>query len=130
MTGAFKDFDAAIAEQRQEPVSFRAGGEDFEIEAVNAGPLLKLARLASLEGAQAVVEFDNLCRALLSEKDQERWDKVLNRIPTETVVAIVEFIIEESTGKVTEQPSASRGRLPKSGRQSNTGSRPSAKKRA
>lgn len=127
---AYKDFDAALNEQEKEPVRFRLGGEDFQIDSIKAGPLLRLARMSDAEDADALLQFDSFLTSLIRKEDHKRWAEVLDKVSTDTLLEVVQFIVEESAGRPTELPSASPERQRTSGRRSNTGTRKSAKKTA
>lgn len=128
--GSFKDFDAAQREQEQEPIRFRLGGQDFQVRAVPAGALLRLARMAEAEGAEALVQFDGFLASIIQAEDRERWQSVMDRVTTATLLDVAQFIIEEATGRPTEQPSASVDRLPNNGSASNTASPDSERRTA
>lgn len=126
----FKDFDAALKEQEREPIRFRLGGEDFQIDGIHSGPLLRLARIQQVSDIEAAVQFDSFISALIRKEDRKRWDKALEQVPIDVLLEVVQFIVEESTGRPTERPSDLPDRPRKSGQASNTASRKSAKKTA
>lgn len=97
----FKDFDAARAEQHREPLTFRLGGEEFTITGVlPAGILLDIAAAQSSGNQEAMFgAVVGMWDQLVPPADQERFAAAIRRVDLETMLALVEWVVEETTGR-------------------------------
>ena len=107
MTDTYRDFDAALREQRHEPIRFRLGGEDFA-----AAPRLPIGILmaAVTEGLQGAEQLIGFVRSVLTDDEgRARWDALVQRRDTEvdlaTVNDVVDWLVETYTARPTKRPS-------------------------
>lgn len=117
----FRDFDAAYSEAGGEPIRFRLGGEEFAARRPSLGPTLRLSSGLGSDGQAGLGDLANLeafIRAHLGEDDHARWAAVLDRVPIVAVADVTEYLMEAGTGRPTQPPSDSPGRLRPIGRTS------------
>lgn len=117
MAPAHRDFDAGRREQTGEPLTFSLGGETFTVpRPLPALPMMELAAAASEEGqtedlARSAAAFSRFLLGMLASSDRERFRKMATaiRADVELLGAIVQWVVEEMSGRPTEAPSDSRG---------------------
>jgi hypothetical protein len=105
-----KSFEVARAEVKGEPLEFDLGGDPYAVELPLPGmALLDMADVASAEGSEAVGAFGNFLRAALGPKEFERFhaESLEKRLSIEQLLEVVQYVLEEATGRPTVQPSAS-----------------------
>lgn len=110
MTRERKSFDVARSEVDGDSLEFELGGEAFAVELPLPGiALLDMANVAEAEGVEAVTAFNQFLTVALGEAEFKRFhDAALRtRLPIERLMEIVQWIVEESTGRPTEQRSGS-----------------------
>lgn len=95
----FRDFDVARAENVGEPLTFRLAERDFIIDRVPAGPLLDLAGQAGLKDADALVAFGRFLAHLVREDQRDAMREALDDTDLLTLLALVQWVIEESTAR-------------------------------
>lgn len=117
----FKDFDAARAEARGEPLTFKLGGEMFTACAeLPAGVLLDMGAAFTSQDAMAGFDlFTELFQVIVAPDDQERFAAAVRTVGLSTVMDLVQWIVEESTGRPFETPSPSPHRSVTGGGSSN-----------
>lgn len=105
----YRDFDAARAEQHREPLTFRLGGEEFTITgALPAGVLLDIAAAQTSNDQEAMFgAIVGMWDQLVAPVDQERFAQAIRRVDMETMLALVEWVVEETTGRPFGSPSSS-----------------------
>lgn len=105
----YRDFDAARAEQHREPLTFRLGGEEFTIDgALPAGILLDIAAAQSSGNQEAMFgAIVGMWDQLIPQPDQERFAQAIRKVDLETMLALVEWVVEETTGRPFGQPASS-----------------------
>jgi hypothetical protein len=105
----YRDFDAAVAEADDEPITFTAAGRKFTARRGGAGPLLNLARLAATDETvdlgKALAVFEQFISSLIVEKDE--WADALNELTLTQVTEIAQWLVQEMTGRPTERQSPS-----------------------
>jgi hypothetical protein len=106
MADRFKDFDAALAELEEEPLTFKLGGTLFTcVPEIPAGRVLWLARHADKIDADAFAAFAEFVESVVVEAQRPAlWD-ALNRVGLTTLLELIQRLIEEATGRPL--PSAS-----------------------
>lgn len=128
----FKDFDAARAEAQEEPIEFQIGGEQFAVQLpLPATCLLDLA--AATSGAieddatpqqqmAMVMGYRSFLEAVLGG-EWERFEKVITtaRIGVDMLMAVTEYIVEESSGRPFAVPSSSPSQPSSTGQPSTAG---------
>lgn len=102
-----RDFAAARAES--EPLTFTLAGHAFTIDRVPAGPLLDLADQATLTDEKAMAAFARFMHALVREEERATLRAALDETDLQTVLEIVQWVIEESTGRPLPTASSSPG---------------------
>lgn len=102
-----RDFDAARAESKLEPLTFRLVGHDFTIDRVPAGPLLDLAAQSDATDAAAMAAFARFLKALVREDQRDALAVALDDTALETVLDLVRWVIEEATGRPLDMPQPS-----------------------
>ena len=102
--GRHRDFDASRAENNAEPLTFRLAGYDFVIERVPAGPLLDLAANGDATDAAAMAAFARFLKALVRPADRDQLAAALDDTDLTTVLELVRWVIEESTGRPLDTP--------------------------
>lgn len=104
-----RDFDAARRERQLEQLTFTVGGDTFTIDAsLPAGVLLDLGRYtASSDSQQAFAAFVGFWDEVIPPDDQERFAQAVRRVDLDTMIAMVEWIVEESTGRPLGRRSSS-----------------------
>jgi hypothetical protein len=97
----FKDFDAARAEAHGEPLTFVLGGEMFTATGeLPAGVLLDLGRAVAADNTLLTLDLlQEFFEAIVGPDDVDRFAKAVRRVGLETVQALLEWIVEESTGR-------------------------------
>jgi hypothetical protein len=97
----FRDFDAARAEHVRKPLSFRIGGEDFTVDgSLSSGILLDLGKAMVLGDDTLMLQANiALWDEVVSEDDKERFATALRRTDMATMIDLVAWIVEESTGR-------------------------------
>lgn len=122
----FRDFDAARAERASEPLEFKLGGELFTASGdMPAGLLLDAAASMHDPNAQGDV-FQALFNGIVAEEDHERFAAAVRRVDMQTVVDLVEWIMEEVTGRPLPSASPSLAQLSTNGSPSKVASPPLA----
>lgn len=103
---AHKDFDAALAEASDQPITFTLGGEVFKVRRMSAKRYLRYCRDIA---AATVGEGDIISATLIEdciEPDQrERWNEVLDAVSVEAVPQVLNYIMESSVGRPIGTPS-------------------------
>lgn len=96
-----------------QPLSFELNGEEFQVKsAIQGGYLLRFVSEADGEdGSKAANALWGFFEYCMEPAEYERFQKVLDDPETlveiETIGEIVSYLIEEYTGRPTEQPSPS-----------------------
>ena len=105
----FKDFDAAEAERKGEPITFRLGGREWTAAHVNAANFLAFARQIANGGNDTVIGFDDYITGTLAEKDRKAFQKMLaeKEIQLSTLMELGQWIVEQATGNPTAGASPS-----------------------
>lgn len=113
----FKDFDAAEAERKDEPLTFRMGGREWTAAHVNAANFLAFSRQTAEGGVSAMTGFDDYITSTLLEDQREDFHVMLTEsgVQLSTLVSLMQWIVEQATGNPTAAAS------PSSAPQSNTG---------
>lgn len=94
-----RDFDAARAERALEPLTFTLGGQQFTtVPEIPVGPLLDLASKAGDTDAAALAAFGAFMRAIVAPGDRDRFEAVLAATGIATMLELVAWVIEETTG--------------------------------
>lgn len=110
--GAAKSFDAARKELKGETLDFVVGGQEFAIQLPIPGyAILDMAALEDADGAAAVATFGQFMSNIMSDEDAHRFRKATidARYSFEEILEVVKWVIEEATGRPTEQLSDSPG---------------------
>jgi hypothetical protein len=137
-----KSYKAARAEQKGKPIVFDIEGEEFSVpRLLNGFILLDFADLSGSEGGAAVKAYAEFFRDIFANKNDpddseyKRFRKVCSkyRVPLKaamdatemgedelSLLSIAQYIIEESTGRPTEQRSDSSQQLSATGTSSDT----------
>lgn len=104
----FKDFDAAVRESTAEPIEFQLMGTTFRCrEPFPVGSIIIFARAAKEKGIEQIVGLDNMLLSWIDEAQHDEWTVVLSKLPDLGVLnEIVEYIIEEITGRPSAAPSS------------------------
>lgn len=103
----FRDFDAALAELG-DPLTFKLGGETFTcLPEIPAGPVLKLARHADKIDAEAFVVFGEFLRCIVIEEQRDALTEALDRVGLGTLLDLIAWLVQESTGRPLEVASSS-----------------------
>ena len=105
----FKDFDAAEAERKGEPITFQLGGREWTAAHINAAAFLALARRSADGGDAAILAFDDYITNTLAEKDRKPFRKMLadKEVQLSTLVELGQWIVEQATGNPTAGASPS-----------------------
>lgn len=117
----YRDFDAARAEANAEPLTFTLGGEDFTAATdLPSGVLLDMAAaFTSDDPSMGLDLFSELFRVMVAPEDAERFAVAVRKVGLSTVLDLVGWIVEESTGRPFNKPSPSPPRPVQSGGSSN-----------
>lgn len=108
MTGRFRDFDAARAERVEEPLTFKLGGYVFTCRGqIPVGPVLTLATSADLTGPDAIRALGQFLRDLVVDDDQAEFGRVLGEVGFDDLFAVVQWVLEEVTGRPLSSASPS-----------------------
>lgn len=113
-----RDFDAARAEQSGEPLTFTLAGQEWvTTPTIEAGSVFDLAALADREDAAAIIAFRDFLLSIMAPTatDQEghEYDQRLafadsiRRVDLPTVLAVVQWIVQETTARPFTSPSSS-----------------------
>lgn len=120
--GRFRDFDAADEHENQtEPIGFKLGGEVFEVhEELPIWPLIRLAKATEESELEAMASFADFVLSIVPEEDGDRLLGAIekSRISVRKFMELVEFLMEEDTGRPTEPPSSSPPKRASNGRSS------------
>ena len=113
----FKDFDAAEAERKGEPIYFRLGGREWTAAHVNAANFLAFSRLVAEGGNNAVLGFDAYITSTLAEDQRADFHAMLSEqdVQLTTVIELAQWIVEQATGNPTSAASPSPAPPPKPG---------------
>ena len=113
MTSRFKDFGAGVAEADKRPLSFKLHGEEFHCKPAIQGKAM-LEMVASSESdnnaemANVITTFFNVA---LAEESKEPFFALLEDpdkiVTVETLSEIIAWLVEEYTGRPTQQPEPS-----------------------
>ncbi len=112
----FRDFDAALAEEEGEPITFRLAGRKWKAVHLSAPVMLKLGR--AISDNRAVFGYDEAMRDFLPEEDREAFTQALidHNVRIRTLMDVVNWIIEADAGRPLgdaspslEQPSPTGG---------------------
>lgn len=97
----FKDFDAARAEAMGEPLTFKLGGEMFTATGeVPAAVLLDLgAAINSSDTIHAFALMQELLERLVAPEEEAQFARAMRRVGLESVLELVRWIVEETTGR-------------------------------
>lgn len=102
---AHKTFTAAKADALGDPISFDIDGDEFLIpRPVPAWPMLELAACGDEgEPTRIAAAFVGFLTAVLPAEQHERFRRTCaeKRVDQELLLEIVQFVIEESTGRPT-----------------------------
>ncbi len=106
-----KSFASALADYQVEPIRFDLGA-DAEFEVQRPIPGFAVARLAARgteDGARAIAAFLEFLEAVMDSEQFERFSQaaIEKRIDLETLIAIGTYIMEEGTGRPTQESSDS-----------------------
>lgn len=119
----FKDFDAAEAERKGEPITFRLGGREWVIPRVKAGPFMAFARLqaeanaarsADLSademgpiGIRAMLSFNDYIASSLRKDQRAKYNAMLETadVSFQTIMDVAMWMVEQATGNPTEDAS-------------------------
>lgn len=112
-----RDFDEIRREREQRDRSFRIGGEEFTYKASVAPEVLvrwNSAATAELELTETewLELFDETTLAILDPGQQEKWERVRavggdHPLNIGDMRAVIQFLIEEATGRPTGPPAGS-----------------------
>jgi len=113
----FKDFDAAEAERKGDPITFKLGDQEWTAAHVNAANFLAFSRQTAEGGAGAATGFDDYITSTLAEDQREPFHAMLTEhdVQLSTLIALMQWIVEQATGNPTAAAS------PSPAPQSNTG---------
>ena len=114
----FKDFDAAEAERKGEPITFALGGREWHATHVNAANFLTFARTISEGGNAAVSGFDDYITGTLAEEERKDFHRVLGEkdVSLATLMELGQWIVEQASGNPTAVASPSPEAPSKNGR--------------
>lgn len=103
-----KDFDAALAELRGEPVTFKLGGTQFRVP--TPVPSAPWVAMVSDPNRDTELAFHDYIREIIDPKQREAWGKAFRSsgIDAEGLTELVRYIIEEASGNPTKPRSSSR----------------------
>ena len=113
MTSRFKDFGAGTAAADFGPLSFKLHGEEFQCRpAVQGKTMLQLVQNSNSEDGAAMAKIvDEFFATALLPDSLERFNTLLadpDKIVTvDTLTEIVSWLVEEYTGRPTQQPEPS-----------------------
>lgn len=106
-----KSFAAALADAKQEPITFDLGDDaEFSIQRPLPGlPVAQLAALADEGGTKAIAAFLEFFEAAMEPDEFQRFKKEANdrRIDLSTLIDIAGFVIAEGSGRPTPRRSDS-----------------------
>jgi hypothetical protein len=113
----FKDFDAAEAERKDEPITFALGGREWTAAHVNAANFLAFSRTIAEGGTGAVTGFDDYITSTLQEDQRKDFHRMLGEkeIQLSTLMALGQWIIEQASGNPTAAALPSASQPPKTG---------------
>ena len=105
----FKDFDAAEAERKGEPITFRLGGKEWTAAHVGAATFLAFSRQSAEGGPAAMTGFDDYITSTLAEDQREPFHAMLaeHDVQLSTLIALMQWIVEQATGNPTAAVSPS-----------------------
>ena len=103
MAPRFKDFDAAEAERKGEPITFRLGGRDWTAAHVNAANFLVFSRKTAAGDTEAILAFEEYLSGVIDEDHREAfWAMLAERdIQLSTLMELVQWLVEQATGNPT-----------------------------
>lgn len=113
MTKRHKDFGSAPVAADYEPLSFTYDGQEYQCRPViNGAVLLRFVREAdSGEGGRSAGALLGFFKDLLLEEDFKRFETYVEDpdtvIPIETLGEIAAWVVEEYTGRPTQEPTKS-----------------------
>lgn len=111
---AHKSFAAAKAEALGDPITFDIDGVEFTIpRPIPAWPMLELAAAGDEDDQTAIaVAFIRFLMALIPADQHARFTSTCTekRVDADLLLEIVQFVIEEASGRPTVPPSSSDGR--------------------
>lgn len=113
MTARFKDFGAGTATADLGPLSFKLHGEEFYCRpAVQGKTMLQLVQNSNSEDGAAMAKIvDEFFATALMPESLEKFNALLadpDKIVTvDTLTEIVSWLVEEYTGRPTQQPEPS-----------------------
>ncbi len=109
MSGRFKDFDAAEAERKGEPITFRLGGREWTAAHVNAANFLAFSRQIANGGNDVVIGFSDYITGTLPEEQRKDFHHMLveHDIQLTTLMELGQWIVEQATGNPTDAASPS-----------------------
>ena len=106
---SIKEFKAAKAEIQQEPIQVDLGdGDIFPVNLPLPGmAILDVASAAEDQGLQTVTAMTTFLKDAMGEETYKEFHKkcMEKRLSIETIAEIMSWIIEEATGRPTQQPS-------------------------
>lgn len=113
----FKDFDAALAERDDDPITFKLGGRVWTAANVNAERFLRFVRQASGGGDALVLAFMDFMDATLPERDREPFHEMLDEknVPIGVFIDTAKWIVEAAAGNPTDAATSSPARPSKRG---------------
>ena len=114
----FKDFDAAEAERKGEPITFALGGREWTAAHVNAANFLAFTRAIAAGGNDVVIGFDAFITQSLEEGERKDFHRMLAEkdISLPTLMELGQWIIEQASGNPTPAASSSPAPPSKNGR--------------
>jgi hypothetical protein len=105
----FKDFDAALAERTNDPITFALGDRTWTAEHVDAETFLLFVRKASNGGDDLLLAFAEFIDTALPEDEVKEFHEMLRRrdVPLALVMEVAKWIIETAAGNPTGAVSSS-----------------------
>lgn len=109
MSTRHREFTSARAEALGDPIMFSLDGEWFTVGGVESGPVLDL--VAALPAGLDTTEMTPgdattmlpalaaFVEGIVVDEDRERWHKAMRATSPQTLMQIVAYVIEESTGR-------------------------------
>jgi hypothetical protein len=109
MPARFKDFDAAEAERKGEPITFRLGGREWTAAHKGAANFLAFARNAAEPGLNQLTALDDFITDTLPEEEREPFHAMLRAedIEVVTLTQVMQWIVEQMSGNPTDVVSPS-----------------------
>jgi hypothetical protein len=114
----FKDFDAAEAERKGEPITFALGGRQWTAAHVNATNFFTFSRQIAEGGPLAATGFDDYITSTLQEDQQDDFHAMLGEkdVQLATLMELGQWIVEQASGNPTAAASPSQAAPSTNGR--------------